>query len=222
MTDNERTSETGRNGMNGTKETAGLLLLGLPARLPHAARHDHVLLTTEAPAGAAVPQTARRRWVQRAVVGLVAVVTATLMSPILPASALTGNDFNPNYKTIGYVDDCTVEMGPVVDPDYAYPTYRKIGGVRVNCNSYHSTIDALVEEAVYYSGAWHYYTQYQNYGVRHNTYGTGYTLGGILRSVPFCFGTNNRGYYWSTVVRVRTENTGKWLWSTAAIDPAGC
>src|SRR4051794_40119188 len=68
----------------------------------------------------------------------------------VPTAAAVGstppNDFSAIVKNnllTGSVDDCWVDIGWVVDT-IAYPNYRHVAGVRVNCRSVHSVIDATV------------------------------------------------------------------------------
>lgn len=166
----------------------------------------------------------RRGWARRAVITVAAAAAGTVMSPVLPASALTVGDFNYNYYNVSYLDGCKIEMGVVVD-SRPYPNYAKIGGTRINCNRKHSVIDALVEEG--WTGdngrTWTYYSNFSNYSAVYNSTGSGTTITGILRSKPFCVGTNFRGVgRWATWVRFRDENIGQWYYSTPSVDPAGC
>ncbi|WP_127130485.1 hypothetical protein [Georgenia sp. SYP-B2076] len=163
-----------------------------------------------------------------AAVGAGALAMASLGFVGLPADAAstTPGDFssvvapNPLAYT---VDDCTVEVGIVYDWTPA-PDYHHIGGVRVNCATTHSVIDATV--ALYYqdpsTSQWVQYGD-GSYGVRYDSAGTGYAIpDSILRTTPYCVG-ELRGNYWMVGATVRTERTGGTVYSHAFTDPgAGC
>ena len=150
-------------------------------------------------------------------------VTAAL-APHASAASMNPGDFsiylpvaNPTPYTL---DDCRVEVGPVVD-SVPYPNYRKIGGVRINCGSVHRWIDATVALDYWNGSRWVQYGD-SAYGIRYNQSGSGTGIAGILRTAPYCFGTSNRGYYWSVVATVRTERAAVTVSSYWAQDNSGC
>jgi hypothetical protein len=151
-----------------------------------------------------------RRRSARSIASLVTAVlllSCALMSalPAGPASAAstTVGDFssmvvpNPDKTWIG---DCYVEVGPTFD---GFGAWRKVGGVRINCGSAYSWIEATV-----WTAYWNPQTQRSTmvgqlgYGVRYNTTGSGQGINGILRGGYACGGQN---YYWRTEARVRTS-----------------
>jgi hypothetical protein len=155
---------------------------------------------------------------------LLAVLTAVLLAPssASAASSVPG-DFsslvanNPKPYT---VDNCRVEVGVVVDTN-AYPNYRHVGGVRVNCGTYHSVIDATVALYYYNGSRWIQYGS-SGYGVRYNQAGSGTGISGILRTPAYCVG-GLRAYYWMVGATVRTERTGATVYSNYSADTqAGC
>jgi hypothetical protein len=151
-----------------------------------------------------------------------ALACAVLFAPPASAASATPGDFSslvPVQNPYGlWVDDCFTEVGVVVDT-VPYPNYRHVGGVRVNCRSTHSVIDATV--ALYYwtGSRW---VQYGNgtHGVRYNVAGSGYGLSGILRTPAYCVGSL-RSTSWMVGTTVRTERTGSTFFSPAASDPRG-
>jgi hypothetical protein len=146
---------------------------------------------------------------------------ATLTAPPASAASTQPGDFSsrvaPNPKTY-WVDDCYVELGVVYD-SVAYPNYRRIGGVRVNCNSRHSVVDATV--ALYYHNGsrWVQYGS-STHGARYNSTGSGAGLGGILRTPAYCVG-GYRAYSWMVGATVRTERTGLTNYSYSFRDTVG-
>ena len=163
--------------------------------------------------------TTRRVTMAAASAGLgLALLTA---APSANAASTQPGDFssavspNPQVST---VDDCTVEVGIVYDWT-PYPNYAHIGGVRVNCASQHSVLDARV--ALYYwtGNRWQQYGA-SNYGVRYDSYGSGYGLSGILRTARYCVG-NLRSQAWRVGATVRTERTGETVFSAWHVDPSG-
>lgn len=142
------------------------------------------------------------------------------MAPAQAASTTPGDFSNvvrPN-PLVSSVDDCTVEVGIVFD-SRPYPGYRRIGGVRVNCASRHSVIDATA--ALYYhdGSRWVQYGS-GTYGVRYNRFGSGYGLDGILRTPPYCV-YGYRAYSWMVGATVRTERVGRTTYSAAFRDAVG-
>jgi hypothetical protein len=130
------------------------------------------------------------------------------MLSVLPArsasaASTTPGDFsslvglNPDAVWVG---DCYVEVGPTFDK---FGAWRKVGGVRINCNSSYTWIEATVGTAY-----WNPTTQrstmpgQQAVGVRYNTRGSGQGISGILRGGHACGGQN---YYWRTEARIRTS-----------------
>jgi hypothetical protein len=149
-------------------------------------------------------------------------VTAAL-APHASAASMNPGDFSiylPANPTPYTLDDCRVEVGPVVD-SVPYPNYRKIGGVRINCGSVHRWIDATVALGYWNGSRWVQYGD-SAYGIRYNQSGSGTGIAGILRTAPYCFGTSNRGYYWSVVATVRTERAAVTVSSYWAQDNSGC
>jgi hypothetical protein len=146
---------------------------------------------------------------------------ATVSSAANVMGSYVPGDFSPYFPTtIRYVDDCTVELGPVYD-SVPSPNYHKIGGVRVNCSTVHSVIAATVWEMYWNGNTWVRWGS-SNSAARYNQSGSGYGLNGILRSPPVCFGTGNRGYWWITGALVQTERTGMYVYSDMHQDPSGC
>jgi hypothetical protein len=117
-----------------------------------------------------------------------------------------------------WVDDCYVEFGWVygVPPPY----YRHIAGVRVNCLSRHSVIEATV--AMYYSNG----SSWVQYGngrrvVRYDVFGSGAGIQGIVQSPAYCVGSY-RAYPWIVGATVRTERLGGTVYTQQpAKDPNG-
>jgi hypothetical protein len=134
-----------------------------------------------------------------------------ISAPAAQAASTTPGDFSSllwsSSARVYAVDDCTVELGWVFD-SVPSPNWRHVGGVRVNCSSVHSVVDATV--AMYYynpgTGRW---VQYGNgtYGVRYSSTGSGPGLGGILRTPAYCVGSL-RAYSWMIGATVRTDRTG--------------
>lgn len=102
----------------------------------------------------------------------------------------------------------------------AFPNYRRVGGVRVNCRTVHSVIDATVA-LYYYNGSRWIQWGASTYGVRYRQSGSGYGIGGILRTSEFCVGAYKR-YYWMVGATVRTERTGYTNYSYSHYDANGC
>ena len=150
-----------------------------------------------------------------------AAAIATLTAGTAGAASLQPGDFSsrvkPNPKTY-WVDDCYVELGVVYD-SVAAPNYRHIGGVRVNCNSRHSIVDATVALYYYNGSRWVQYGN-GNYGARYNSTGSGGGIGGILRTPAYCVG-GYRAYSWMVGATVRTERTGLTNYSYVFADTAG-
>jgi hypothetical protein len=154
---------------------------------------------------------------------LAAGAVATLTAAPADAASTQPGDFSsrvsPNPRTY-WVDDCYVELGVVYD-SIAYPNYRHIGGVRVNCNSRHSVVDATVALYYYNGSRWVQYGS-GTHGVRYNSTGSGGGLGGILRTPAYCVG-GYRAYSWMVGATVRTERTGLTNYSYSFSDTAaGC
>lgn len=153
-----------------------------------------------------------------------AFVAPVLVAPAATAASATPGDFssltaraNPQRLV---VDDCTIEVGVVVDAT-PYPDYHHVGGVRVNCSSRHSVLDVTVG-LYYWNGS--RFVQYGAgaYGVRYSTTGSGYGVGGILRTPAYCVGSL-RSQEWIVGATVRTENSGRAVFSTWQKDTAaGC
>lgn len=148
----------------------------------------------------------RRRALAASAVALAS--TVVLAAPPAHAASTTPGDFSAYLTSsarVYAVDDCTVELGWVYDSVPA-PNWRHIGGVRVNCASRHSVIDATVALYYYNGSRW---VQYGNgtYGVRYNSTGSGFGLTGILRTPAYCVGTY-RAYSWMVGATVRTDRTG--------------
>jgi len=157
-----------------------------------------------------------------ATVAATASVLAVLTATSAGATSTTPGDFSSYISgnpTTASVDNCYVEVGPVVDT-IAYPNYRKIGGVRVNCSSVHSVIKATVWEQYWNGSSWVNWG-YSTVGTRYNQSGSGTGLAGILRSPAYC-GPSSGHYYWRTAALVQTERTGGYRYSAAAYDGAGC
>jgi hypothetical protein len=145
--------------------------------------------------------------------GLVAGVAGVALAAITPvASATTFGDFSPFIPpSTRYVDDCTVKLGPVFDSWSS--SYRKIGGVQVNCNSVHPVIKATVWQQ-YWNGSTAVNVGTSTVGVRYNQSGSG---AGILRSGAVC----GSRYYFRTAALVQTDRTGAYLYSDWSPTPAG-
>lgn len=157
------------------------------------------------------------------VVAVSAMTAGMLGLAATSASAASGSagDFSafvPNNPTVSTVDDCTVEVGPVVDTIPA-PNYRKVGGVRVNCASVHTVIKATVWEQYWNGSAW-VNLGYSGVGTRNYSTGSGSE---ILKSPGVCSpyppGWN---VAWRTVALVQTENVGGYRYSAWAYDNRGC
>jgi len=199
-----------------TGEPAGTAPDTIVERKPHPAR---------IPFWRRFPATARATginpWLRLVVACVLAALTASLLAPSANAASSSVGDFSsllsPNVRTF-YVDDCTAEVGVVVD-SVRYPYYRHVGGVRVNCRTVHSVIDATVALYYYNGSRW---VQYGNgaYGVRYYQSGSGYGLGGILSTPAYCVGSY-RAYYWMVGATVRTERAGLTNYSFPAADPRG-
>jgi hypothetical protein len=170
--------------------------------------------------------TARRRH-RSLFAGVAALIAATVMAVAPSAEAASSNpsytagDFsaavNPNVRVF-WVDNCRVEVGIVFDWT-AYPGYAHVGGVRVNCGSYHSVIDATVA-LYYYDGA--RWVQYGSgtHGVRYNSAGSGSS---ILYTPRYCVGSLKYSS-WMVGTTVRTERAGltNYSYSVRAGDGSGC
>jgi hypothetical protein len=165
---------------------------------------------------------------QRLIMLVAAAVVATLVATgsagFAGAASTTPGDFSSyivNNPTVAYVDGCRAEVGIVYD-SVPYPNYRHVGGVRINCSTWHSAIDATVALYFYNGSRW---VQYGNstYGIRYSTYGSGTGIGGILRTPAYCVGSY-RAYWWMVGVTVRTEHSGITFYSrTPSQDTqAGC
>jgi hypothetical protein len=157
-----------------------------------------------------------RRRLMLAVAAL-ALTVAFAAGSAAPADAAVGshtaNDFSsylPNNPLGGWVDDCYVELGFVVDTVPA-PNYRHVGGVRVNCRSYHSVVDATVAMYYWNGSRWVQYGS-STYGVRYSSSGSGSGIGGILRTPRYCVG-NLKTTYWMVGATVRTNRTGGTLYT---------
>ena len=145
-----------------------------------------------------------------------AVLAAVAFAAVTPgANAAEFGDFSP-YVTpdVFYVDDCTAEVGPVFDSYSA--SYRKIGGVRVNCSTVHSVVKAMVWQQ-YWNGSAAVNVGSSNVGTRYNSTGSGYGRAGILRSGAVC------GHAWfRTAALVQTERTGAYIYSRWVYASDGC
>lgn len=130
--------------------------------------------------------------------------------PLLTASTTpTPGDFSPYLAKSNYtVDDCLVEVGWLYDTISA-PNWRHWGGVRVNCATLHSWIDATVALFYWNGYGWVQYGA-STYGIRYNQTGSGT---GILKTSQYCVG-GLRQYYWIVSTTVRTERTGRTVWTT--------
>lgn len=163
----------------------------------------------------------RHGWAAVAVGG--AVVASIATASAANAASATPGDFSSRVADnpqVYQVDDCTVEVGVVYDWT-PYPSYAHVGGVRVNCASQHSVVDATV--ALYYwtGSQWQQYGG-SSYGVRYNSFGSGYGLSGILRTNRYCVGTL-RSQAWMVGTTVRTDRTGRTVYSAYHVDTsAGC
>ena len=139
-------------------------------------------------------------------------VGTTSMTPA-GATSFTHGDFSPYVPPqTRYVDDCTVEIGPVYDSSAS--DWRKIGGVRVNCATVHYWVDATVA-LYYYNFTLQRWVQVgsSGYGIRYYSKGSGTGIGGILESGPAC----GKGYYWATAATVRTDRgVTKTVWSDSS------
>jgi hypothetical protein len=154
---------------------------------------------------------------------LAAMAVAGLLASSAQAASTTPGDFSSyitDNPTIGYVDDCTVEVGPVVDSVPA-PDYRKIGGVRVNCDSVHSVINATVWEQYWDGSEW---VDWGDNSVRngYDETGSGLDESGILSSPPSCSPDPGYPYAWRTAALVQTENDGAYVYSAEKVDSSGC
>lgn len=163
--------------------------------------------------------------ISAAIAATILIMVGSLSFTALPASAASGTpgDFSsliPNVSvTTGWVDDCYVETGVVVDT-VKFPDYADIGGTRVNCWSVHPWFEASV--GLWWStspnGPWTMASS--NYGVRYNQSGTGYALNlSILRTGRIC----GRGFYWAVTSTVRTERSSPRSFQQAAgYQSSGC
>jgi hypothetical protein len=152
---------------------------------------------------------------------LAATLAVGVITSNASAASLTPGDFSAWVPpSRGYVDNCTVDLGPVVDTVPA-PNYRKIGGVRVNCGSVHSVIKATGWEEYWNGNSWTDWG-YSTVGTRYNQAGSGFGISGILRSPAYCGPNRNIHYYWVTAALVQTENVGKYLYSLPTLDTSGC
>lgn len=161
---------------------------------------------------------------KRLVAVIVLAATASLVMPgPARAASTTPGDFSAYMTSVARVytvDDCTVEVGWVYD-SVASPNWRHIGGVRVNCATRHSVIDATVALFYYNGSRWVQYGA-SAYGVRYSSYGSGSGISGILRTSPYCVGDLRRNY-WIVGATVRTERTGATVYTAPAINTSeGC
>lgn len=148
-------------------------------------------------------------------------VVAPGLAPAASAASYTPGDFsaavNPNVRVFT-VDNCTAEVGVVFDWT-PFPNYARVGGVRVNCSTRHSSIAATV--ALYYHNGtrWVQYGS-SNSGTRWNSTGSGTS---ILYTPRYCAGSL-RYNYWMVGATVRTERVGLTQYSHAvrAADGSGC
>jgi hypothetical protein len=111
------------------------------------------------------------------------------------------SSFVPGNPSVYRFADCTVEVGVVLDPWGQFTSFQVIGGVRVNCRSYHRWVSATVREAYYRaspSGA--YYTGSPGSGTVSSS--TGY--GSWIAHTDGICGTG----YWYTVAWVSTYENG--------------
>jgi hypothetical protein len=164
------------------------------------------------------------RRVQRSLIaGTLALLTLFVLALAPPASAAsyTAGDFsaavNPNVRVFT-VDNCTAEVGIVFDWT-PYPSYAHVGGVRVNCSTRHSVIEATVALYYYNGTRWVQYGS-SNRGVRYSSTGSG---SGILYTPRYCVGSL-RYNSWMVGATVRTERTGLTNYSipVRASDGSGC
>jgi len=155
------------------------------------------------------------------VAGLLAVISALVvtMAPTANAASTSGGDFSsyfdPNVKVF-WADDCRAEVGIVVDWAPDATGWHHVGGVRVNCATRHSIIDATV--ALYYwSGSrWVQYGS-SSYGARYSSTGSGSQ---ILYTPRYCLNSLiSKSTWWMVGATVRTERTGYTDYSYAAASP---
>jgi plastocyanin len=158
------------------------------------------------------------------VAALVAIASALFatMAPAAEAASTAGGDFssffNPNVNVF-WVDDCRVEVGIVVDWAPAATGWHHVGGVRANCATWHSIIDATV--ALYYwtGTRWVQYGS-SSYGARYGSAGSGSQ---ILYTPRYCVGSLT-ATSWMVGATVRTERAGYTSYSYPAqsSDPRQC
>jgi hypothetical protein len=133
-----------------------------------------------------------------------AVVSAALLGAAAGQAQAATYEFSsyiPGNPSVYRFADCTVEVGVVLDPWGQMTSFQVIGGVRVNCRSYHRWVSATVREAYYRSspsGA--YYTGSPGSGSVSNSTGFG---SWIAHTNGIC-GTG----YWYTVAWVSTYENG--------------
>jgi hypothetical protein len=162
--------------------------------------------------------------VTRTITAIVLAVAASLaLAAPTQAASTTPGDFSIYLTSSARaytVDDCTVEVGWVID-SVPSPNWRHIGGARVNCATRHSVIDATLALFYYNGSRWVQYGS-SAYGVRYSSYGSGAGLAGILRTSAYCVG-GLRQDYWIVGVTVRTERTGATVYTAPAINTSqGC
>jgi hypothetical protein len=158
------------------------------------------------------------------VAGMLAAISAMILAlaPSAMAASYSAGDFsaavNPNVRVFT-VDNCTAEVGVVFDWT-PYPGYAHVGGVRVNCGSRHSVIEATV--ALYYHNGSRW-VQYGSgvKGVRYNSTGSGSQ---ILYTGRYCVGPTLKYSSWMVGATVSTERTGLTNYSipVRATDGSGC
>ena len=158
-----------------------------------------------------------RRSIRSIITGLVVAALAVALPTTVQsasASSFTPGDFSAylvNNPRVTPVADCSTQTGFTVSV-VSGVGYRRVGGVRINCNLFHGYLAAHVY--IYYrtpDGVWHMYGS-GTYGVRYNTYGSGWGISGILRTPEYCVGTL-RAYPWAVKAHVWSGNFNTNVWS---------
>ena len=129
------------------------------------------------------------------------------------------NQISPNPQ-LAYVEDCTVAMGIVFDPVRAFPNYRKIGGVQVNCTYVHRTLTAVVWLQWYnfQTASWTFYGS-PGTMISNNTRGWGTA---IIETPGYCVGIGARGNYWRVYTTVNTGTRVQSWYTQYQQDNYGC
>jgi hypothetical protein len=131
---------------------------------------------------------------------------AAVFSPFIPPTLLR-------------FDDCAVLAGPVKDPNPSSTTstYRKYGGVQINCSSRHAFIEATVGLFYWTGSSWRQVGR-SGYAYFPNTAGWGGSYITVTPD-PVC----GHGYYWTTGVTIRDERGSATLFSESKPDlGSGC